>query len=394
MLHADAPLSAHDALTAWTADPVIIGGLAAFAVIYARGRAGRRQSLWFVLGWTTLALALLSPLHAFSEVLFSVHMLQHTLLICVAAPLLAAAQPGLALVRAAPRAWRRKVAAVQQALHISPLAAFLAHGAAIWVWHVPSFYGATLSSNFMHALQHISFIATAIIFWMAILDVRTRRVSYGSGILYVFGTAVHTTMLGALITLAPSVIYVQYLGAEQFGLSALTDQQLAGLIMWVPAALLYTGSALVLLLSWLEEAERRVTTSYARVLRSSTAPGLLLLALTACDMSGQTVDSLSHEAAASATGGRPSRAPAIIESFGCGGCHTIEGVRGADGLVGPPLSGIATRGYIAGVLPNSPGNLIRWIRDPQAVDPLTAMPTLGVSEQQARDIAAYLYTLD
>jgi cytochrome c len=102
----------------------------------------------------------------------------------------------------------------------------------------------------------------------------------------------------------------------------------------------------------------------------------------------------AERAAAEMTGGGdPARGRAAIERYGCGTCHTIPGVRGADALVGPPLSQVASRSYVGGVLTNSPENMIRWVRDPRAVDPLTAMPTLGLTEQDARDIASYLYTL-
>lgn len=92
-------------------------------------------------------------------------------------------------------------------------------------------------------------------------------------------------------------------------------------------------------------------------------------------------------------GGDPAQGKAAIRKYGCGTCHTISGVRAANGLVGPPLAGIGNRVYVAGVLPNTPDNLIRWIRFPQHVDPLTAMPELGVTEADARNIASYLYTL-
>ena len=92
-------------------------------------------------------------------------------------------------------------------------------------------------------------------------------------------------------------------------------------------------------------------------------------------------------------GGNPRVGARLIESYRCGACHTIPGIHDADGLVGPPLTLFARRTYIAGVLPNTPPNLIRWVRDPPAVDPRTAMPVLGLSRQQATDVAAYLYTL-
>jgi cytochrome c2 len=92
-------------------------------------------------------------------------------------------------------------------------------------------------------------------------------------------------------------------------------------------------------------------------------------------------------------GGDARRGAAWMTQLGCAGCHTIPGVRGAKGNVGPPLAGIGTRTYVAGMLRNTPANLVRWIRDPQAVVPGNAMPNMGVSEATARDIAAYLYTL-
>lgn len=100
-----------------------------------------------------------------------------------------------------------------------------------------------------------------------------------------------------------------------------------------------------------------------------------------------------REDAAILTGGDPSRGRALLRPYGCAQCHTIPGVPGADGLIGPSLAGIANRVYVGGVVTNTPQNLIRWIMDPQAIDAKTAMPAVGVTEDQARDIAAYLYTL-
>jgi cytochrome c1 len=97
--------------------------------------------------------------------------------------------------------------------------------------------------------------------------------------------------------------------------------------------------------------------------------------------------------ATSVPGGDPARGREAIGRYGCGSCHTIPGVTGANALVGPPLTSWAERAYIAGELPNDPGNLVHWIEDPQAVEPGTAMPFLGVSESDARDIASYLYTI-
>ncbi|MFF0365812.1 c-type cytochrome [Micromonospora sp. NPDC005087] len=92
--------------------------------------------------------------------------------------------------------------------------------------------------------------------------------------------------------------------------------------------------------------------------------------------------------------GRPDRGAELIAQYGCGSCHTIPGINRAEGLVGPPLTRFGARSYIAGQLPNNADNLRRWIADPQAVEPGTAMPNLGISAIDAQDIAAYLYTLD
>ena len=115
--------------------------------------------------------------------------------------------------------------------------------------------------------------------------------------------------------------------------------------------------------------------------------GLLLAA--ACDVPNAE----ARREAAALNGGDPDLGPALMRRYGCQSCHTIPGVDGADGLVGPPLGGIASRSYVGGVLANTPANMMRWLRDPKAVDSLTAMPNTGVTESDARHIAAYLYTL-
>lgn len=99
------------------------------------------------------------------------------------------------------------------------------------------------------------------------------------------------------------------------------------------------------------------------------------------------------EAYPTATGGDAHRGKAVIVQYSCGSCHTIPGVPGARGLVGPPLTMMGRRTFVAGEIPNTPDNLVKWISSPQSVEPATAMPTLGLTDQQARDAAAYLYTL-
>ena len=98
-------------------------------------------------------------------------------------------------------------------------------------------------------------------------------------------------------------------------------------------------------------------------------------------------------AAAAATGGDPVRGRVLIRQYGCVSCHTVPGVPGAHSIVGPPLAGFASRTYVAGIMANRPENVMRWIQNPPGIDTLTAMPNVGVTEQDARDITGYLYTL-
>ena len=134
---------------------------------------------------------------------------------------------------------------------------------------------------------------------------------------------------------------------------------------------------------------RRLGARVATPLRFA-AGAVLALLLTSCRWGAARERT---DAARELTGGEPSRGPALMRQYGCAACHTIPGVTGANGTVGPPLGGIANRSYLGGVLTNGPQNMIRWIRDPKSVDSLTVMPNTGLGEAEARDIAAYLYTL-
>ncbi len=124
-------------------------------------------------------------------------------------------------------------------------------------------------------------------------------------------------------------------------------------------------------------------------MRAATALSvtLLLASLAGCQGSGAT------RPYGVATGGYATQGRDAIQSRHCGACHDIPGVVGAHGVIGPPLASFSRRTFVAGLLPNSPENLVRWLREPQRVDPLTAMPTLGLDDAEARNVAAYLYTL-
>lgn len=195
----------------------------------------------------------------------------------------------------------------------------------------------------------------------------------------------HTALLGALLTFAPRPWYPAYAATTgAWHLTPLEDQQLGGLIMWVPAGLIYTVAGLWLVAAWLRVSETRVK-KYA-FLTSSLA---IVFLLSSCS-SGQPA---SYRQAARQTGGDPVKGIYAIEYYGCGSCHAIKGIPKANGLVGPSLNGIAMRMYVAGVLQNTPANMERWIQNPKRVNPNTAMPYLGVTSNDARNITSYLYTL-
>ncbi len=263
--HPGLPPEPHDLAGAWTWEPGVVLPLLLTAAAYLAGvrrvwaRAGsgrgvrRSDVVRFAAGWVVLALALVSPLHALGGALFSAHMAQHELLLAVAAPLLVLGRPGVATAWALPRRWRAPVGRAAYAVArrcralAAPYGATAAHAAAIWLWHAPPVYGLALRSEVAHAAQHASFLGTALLFWWAVLSPRGRR-HPGAGVLALFLTTLHTGALGALLALGTRVLVPHYLTTTApFGLSPLEDQQLAGLVMWVPGSAAYVAAALWLL---------------------------------------------------------------------------------------------------------------------------------------------------
>jgi putative membrane protein len=217
----------------------------------------RWRAAAFMLGVTTLLVALCSPLHALGGTLLSAHMAQHQLFMLLAAPLLVWSRPIPDILRALPYRALPYAAGAARRLHAFTRAVLLAtavHAAAIWVWHIPALYQATLSSELLHSLQHGSFIGTALWFWWAVLD----RPAPGVPALALFLTSLHTTLLGALFTFSSAPWYPVYAsGAFHWHLTPLQDQQLAGLIMWVPGSLVYAGAALWIIGRWLQTTHLR-----------------------------------------------------------------------------------------------------------------------------------------
>jgi putative membrane protein len=368
----------------WEFDPGVVIPLALSAILYLRGArisrgATRIQQLLFWSGWATLVIALVSPLDPLGESLFSAHMAQHEILMLISAPLFVLSRPLAPMLWGMPFTWRRPFGQAARAAVIRPSVAWCVHAVALWVWHVPALFDATLASEWIHAAQHLSFFGSALLFWWSLFEARGHN--YGASVLYIFTTATHTSILGALLTFAPSIWYQPYATTTApWGLAPLEDQQLGGLIMWVPAGLVYIATGLALFARWLRESEQMARAAHI---------ALLVAAL----MLGACTSSSAIRSAESAIGGNPIDGAAAIGRYGCGSCHTIRGISGANALVGPPLTGFSSRSYVAGVLPNTPENVIRWIQDPKAVDDKTAMPKLGVNAKDATDIAAYLYEI-
>ena len=262
-------------LRTFSFDPWIAGPLLFSAALYARGAVllGRRrpERRWrlvsFAAGLSVVALALLSPVDALGGASFAAHMAQHLLLVLAAAPLLILGRPRI-LLHGLPASARRAVSRARRLpwLHAvertvtRPLPALGLHVAAIWAWHLPSWYEAALASDWVHAAEHASFLGTGLLFWSVLARAGAASgLGHGAAVLYVFAAATQSAVLGALITMSRIAWYPSHeAGAAAFGLTLLEDQQLAGLVMWVPASVVYLGAALVHFALWLRTAEQAV----------------------------------------------------------------------------------------------------------------------------------------
>jgi putative membrane protein len=258
----------------WSWEPQIVFPLAILLLLYSAGAVRRGQ--WYLLrwrhasffaGWFSLFLALTSPIHELGEQLFSAHMLQHEIMILVSAPLISASHPGPTCLwafaahgRVGIGAWVHRGEQTRIIRFVAaPLIAWLLEAIALWTWHIPVLYQATLKSDWIHAAQHLSFFLTAVIFWSALYGVGRSAMSYGAGTFYTFGAAVHCSALGALLTFSTVLWYPVYAETTTgWGLTPLQDQQLGGVIMWVPSAIVFIIIALALFSKWLSESDRRL----------------------------------------------------------------------------------------------------------------------------------------
>lgn len=281
LLHVNAPLAPHDLWTAdaWSPEPTVLFALLVSAWLYARGTAavwrrggpGRGIRYWqvacFAAGLLALFLALVSPLDALALALFWAHMVQHLLLVLVAAPLLVLGTPLIPLAWSLPTGWLGRLrstwrpasplAATWHAL-THPIVAWVLYIGAVLAWHLPALYQAAVRDEAVHVLEHVSFLGAALLFWWtAFHGCKLGRLSYGAGVLYLAAAMAVGSGLGALMTFSRTPWYRVYESSSAaWGLTPLEDQQLAGLLMWMPAGMVYVLAAAALLALWLRAAER------------------------------------------------------------------------------------------------------------------------------------------
>lgn len=225
----------------WNLDPWLLSVLAVFALAYAIGSRDfpTERRLHFAAAGTLLLVIFVSPLCALASALFSVRVAHHVLLSAVVAPLLV-----IALPRAQPGRSNLTLWTGVQAI-------------TFWVWHAPPAYAAALSSDLVYWIMQGSLLASAIGFWWAV-----RRAPAAAGVASLLVSMVQMGLLGGLITFAPQPLYPpHFLTTSAWGFSPLEDQQVAGLVMWVPAAGVYLGAALLLLWRYLGDAPREAVAS-------------------------------------------------------------------------------------------------------------------------------------
>jgi putative membrane protein len=259
------PPSPHSLALSWNLDPVLIGGLIAVTGLYMLGcgrleRAGRglafKQKTCFHTGWLITALALVSPLCPLSVSLFAARVGQHMMLTLLAAPLVVSGRPAEALAAAVGLPGPRSPSKSQP-----PLLAAAVFAVLLWFWHAPAPYTATFSSTFVYWSMHVTVFGAALWLWHALLENRNSSViaKLASG----FFSSAQMGFLGALITLASRAVYSPHaLTTGAWGLSQLEDQQLGGIVMWIPGCLVFLVFALLALAPALSEAEPQ---AYRRV---------------------------------------------------------------------------------------------------------------------------------
>jgi cytochrome c oxidase assembly factor CtaG len=260
----------HETHVGWTLDPVLIVPLGLALLIYLVGwrRLAKRASTppqgvpLFLSGWTVLTLSLVSPLHAAGERSFTMHMIEHELIMLVATLLLAMSSSGGVMAWGLPRplrqslggSWKSPLQSLWRRL-TEPVTATTIQAVVMWGWHAPPLFDRALENSGWHIAQHASFFVSSLIFWWAMLH--PRRSAYGVSAACLFVTSLIGGALGALMSFSSSPWYADYaaMGMTGIGLDPTDDQRLAGLIMWIPGGLVHGAAALALFYKWLKSAE-------------------------------------------------------------------------------------------------------------------------------------------
>lgn len=265
LAHTDAPVAPHDLAGAWQADPTVLGGLLLAALLHWRGRHPgdpRWRTTAFHLGLAAIAAALLSPVEAAATALMSAHMLQHDLLLLGAVPLLVLARPGPRLLRGLPGVGRRAVGRTRRGLRLGHRHTRVVHhpvlGVAglvvvLWSWHAAAAYTAALDHDLVHVAEHASLLIGGWLFWSAVAAAaRTRRP--GTAVAMLFVGALQGVLLGMLLLFSTEPWYDAFAASTRaWGLSPLADQQLAGVLLWLPAGLLHVLVAIRLVVRVLDD---------------------------------------------------------------------------------------------------------------------------------------------
>lgn len=275
----------------WTLDPVV--ALALFVALalgihgaselWSRAGAGRGVRRWqlgaYIVGLVALAVALLSPLDALGSALLTGHMAQHLVLLVIAPPLLVLGAPDRLLLWALPPHWRRWLGGLSHRagwrwtgrVLLNPATVFVLAVAALWSWHLPALYQLAIRHESVHIAEHLSFFLSALLFWWCVLPplirpVANRRRRLAVAIPLVFAIALQNGVLGALLTFSTQVWYPIYgPTVREWGMSPIEDQQLAGLLMWVPASVIYLVAALALVAALFQAEERAADRGRTRV---------------------------------------------------------------------------------------------------------------------------------
>lgn len=245
------PALAHGAgETPGSFDLLVAGIIAAALLAYGAGvwraaRKGRRVVRWpnvlsFVAGCSIFFAVLASPLHGEADLYLAAHMIQHIVLVTIAPILVVVGRPDLLILAVLSRRARSYPARIGRLALRSPLLAAAVQGVAFWAWHAPPAFDAALQNDTVHFLEHLSFVATALWFWAAVMAASRRASGRIEAILAILATLIHGGVLGALLAFSTRLIYPAYRDeAALLGFVPLADQQLAGLIMWVPGGLTY-----------------------------------------------------------------------------------------------------------------------------------------------------------